>query len=178
MSSAVQANEWAVRANEQMDERVAQYLCLNSWLFSTIVHGSFAHFLIFLLLRSLALITNESLARLFAHLPAHLLICPLIRPFVCSFYRSFTHLPARSSICWSIFHVPRNSMRGSRPSFHLSICPSVRLYVNVSDRPFFHPYVRSSISISSKPPRTWRTKVENIVFVYTIQTPGAPGKIL
>ena len=36
-SSAKQANEWAVRVNEQMDERVAQYLCPNSWLFWTIV---------------------------------------------------------------------------------------------------------------------------------------------
>ena len=31
------ANEWAVRANERMDERVAQYYSLYSWLFSTIV---------------------------------------------------------------------------------------------------------------------------------------------
>ena len=34
-SSPEQANEWAVRANEQMDERVAQYLRLNSCLFQT-----------------------------------------------------------------------------------------------------------------------------------------------
>ena len=35
-SSAEQANKWAVRANEQADERVAQYLQLDSWLFWTI----------------------------------------------------------------------------------------------------------------------------------------------
>ena len=29
--------EWAVRANERMDERVAQYYSLYSWLFSTVV---------------------------------------------------------------------------------------------------------------------------------------------
>ena len=31
--SVVQANEWAVRANEQTDKRVAQYLHLDFWLF-------------------------------------------------------------------------------------------------------------------------------------------------
>ena len=36
-SRAEQANEWAVRGNEQTDERVAQYLRLDSWLFWTIV---------------------------------------------------------------------------------------------------------------------------------------------
>ena len=37
VSGAKQANEWVVRANEQSDERVAQYLCLDSWLSWTIV---------------------------------------------------------------------------------------------------------------------------------------------
>ena len=32
-SSPEKANEWAVRANERTDERVAQYLRPNSWLF-------------------------------------------------------------------------------------------------------------------------------------------------
>ena len=32
-SSTESANEWAVRANKRMDEQVAQYLCLDSWLF-------------------------------------------------------------------------------------------------------------------------------------------------
>ena len=32
-NSAKQANESAVRANEQIDERVAKYLCLGFWLF-------------------------------------------------------------------------------------------------------------------------------------------------
>ena len=32
-SSAEQMNEWAVRANERTDERVAQYSNLYSWLF-------------------------------------------------------------------------------------------------------------------------------------------------
>ena len=36
-SSPEQANEWAVRANERTDERVAQYLRLDSCLFQTIV---------------------------------------------------------------------------------------------------------------------------------------------
>ena len=40
-SSLEQANEWAVRANERTDERVAQYYSLYSWLFSTIVHMQF-----------------------------------------------------------------------------------------------------------------------------------------
>ena len=31
-------NKWAVRANKRMDERVAQYFSLYSWLFWTIVH--------------------------------------------------------------------------------------------------------------------------------------------
>ena len=37
-SSAEQANEWTVRANEWTDERVAQYCSLPFWLLSTIVH--------------------------------------------------------------------------------------------------------------------------------------------
>ena len=37
-SSPEQANEWAVRANERTDERVAQYLRIDSCLFQTIVH--------------------------------------------------------------------------------------------------------------------------------------------
>ena len=36
-SSPEQANEWAVRANERMDERVTQYLRLDSWLIQTTV---------------------------------------------------------------------------------------------------------------------------------------------
>ena len=32
-SNAEQANEWAVRANERTDERVAQYLHVDFWLF-------------------------------------------------------------------------------------------------------------------------------------------------
>ena len=32
-SRVEQANEWVVRANEQTDKRVAQYLRLDSWLF-------------------------------------------------------------------------------------------------------------------------------------------------
>ena len=36
-SSPEQANEWVVRANEQTDERMAQYLCLGSCLFQTTV---------------------------------------------------------------------------------------------------------------------------------------------
>ena len=36
-SSPEQASEWAVRANEQTDERVAQYLRLDSCLFKTTV---------------------------------------------------------------------------------------------------------------------------------------------
>ena len=36
-SSVEQANEWAVKVNERMDERVTQYLRLDSWLFWTIV---------------------------------------------------------------------------------------------------------------------------------------------
>ena len=36
-SSPEQANEWAVRANERTDKRVAQYYSLYSWLLSTIV---------------------------------------------------------------------------------------------------------------------------------------------
>ena len=36
-SSAEQANKWAVRANEQTDERVAQYLRFGSFLFQTTV---------------------------------------------------------------------------------------------------------------------------------------------
>ena len=36
-SSPKQANEQAMRANEQTDERVAQYLRLDSWLFRTTV---------------------------------------------------------------------------------------------------------------------------------------------
>ena len=36
-SSPKKANEWAVQANERADERVAQYLRLNSCLFQTIV---------------------------------------------------------------------------------------------------------------------------------------------
>ena len=38
-SSPEQANEWAVRVNEQTDERVAQYYSLYSWLLSTITGG-------------------------------------------------------------------------------------------------------------------------------------------
>ena len=38
VSRAEQAKEWAVQRNEQMDERVAQYFRLDSWLFWTIVH--------------------------------------------------------------------------------------------------------------------------------------------
>ena len=38
-SSPEQANARAVRANEQTDERVAQYYSLYSWLFSTKVKG-------------------------------------------------------------------------------------------------------------------------------------------
>ena len=37
-SRAEQANKWAVQANEQMDEQVAQYLGSDSWLFWTTVH--------------------------------------------------------------------------------------------------------------------------------------------
>ena len=37
-SIAGQANEWVVQANEQTDELVAQYLCLDSWLFCALVH--------------------------------------------------------------------------------------------------------------------------------------------
>ena len=36
-SAAKKANEWAVQANEPMDERVAQYFRLYSWLFWSIV---------------------------------------------------------------------------------------------------------------------------------------------
>ena len=36
-SRAEQANEWAVQANERMDEQVAQYCSLYSWLFWTMV---------------------------------------------------------------------------------------------------------------------------------------------
>ena len=36
-SSVEQANKWAVWANERMDERVAQYLHLDFWLFWPIV---------------------------------------------------------------------------------------------------------------------------------------------
>ena len=36
-SRAEQAKEWAMRVNEQIDKRVAQYLRLNSWLFWPIV---------------------------------------------------------------------------------------------------------------------------------------------
>ena len=32
-----QANEWAVQANERMDERVAQCLSIDPWLFQTTV---------------------------------------------------------------------------------------------------------------------------------------------
>ena len=39
-SSPEQANEWAVRANERTDERVAQYLRLYSCLFQTTVPWS------------------------------------------------------------------------------------------------------------------------------------------
>ena len=35
-SSPEQANEWAVRANDRTDERVAQYFSLYFWLFWTI----------------------------------------------------------------------------------------------------------------------------------------------
>ena len=38
-SSPEQVNEWVVRANEQTDERVAQYLHLYSCLFQTTVHS-------------------------------------------------------------------------------------------------------------------------------------------
>ena len=38
-SSPEQANEWAVRANEWTDERVAQYFSLYSCLFQTTVQG-------------------------------------------------------------------------------------------------------------------------------------------
>ena len=38
VSSAEQANEWGVQANEQMDEQVAQHLPLNSGLFWTLVY--------------------------------------------------------------------------------------------------------------------------------------------
>ena len=38
-SSAEWANEWEVQKTEQTDERVAQYLRLDSWLFWTIVTG-------------------------------------------------------------------------------------------------------------------------------------------
>ena len=37
VSSAEQSNEWAVRANKQTDDQVAQYYSLYSWLLSTIV---------------------------------------------------------------------------------------------------------------------------------------------
>ena len=40
VSSAEQANEWAVRANERTDERVTQYLRPESWLFCPIVWWS------------------------------------------------------------------------------------------------------------------------------------------
>ena len=40
-SSVEQANKWAVRANRWMDERVAQYSNLHSWLFWPTVHCSF-----------------------------------------------------------------------------------------------------------------------------------------
>ena len=33
------ANEWAVRASERADKRVAQYLCLDSWLFRATVEA-------------------------------------------------------------------------------------------------------------------------------------------
>ena len=38
-SSAEQANECVVRANEQTDKQVTLYLRPNSWLFSTNVHS-------------------------------------------------------------------------------------------------------------------------------------------
>ena len=38
-SRAEQANEWVVRTNKQTNERVAQYLCPNFWLFWTTVDG-------------------------------------------------------------------------------------------------------------------------------------------
>ena len=38
-SSADQVNEWVVRANKQMNKRVAQYSYLDSWLFWPIVHS-------------------------------------------------------------------------------------------------------------------------------------------
>ena len=41
VSSAEQANECVVQANKQTDEQVAQYLCLDSWLFWTIVTRTF-----------------------------------------------------------------------------------------------------------------------------------------
>ena len=40
MSSAEQANEWEVRVNKRMDERVAQYLRLDPWLYWTTVRES------------------------------------------------------------------------------------------------------------------------------------------
>ena len=37
VSSAEQANKWAVRANKQTVKQVTQYLRLDTWLFQTIV---------------------------------------------------------------------------------------------------------------------------------------------
>ena len=123
-----------MRANQRMDERVTQYFRLNFRLFWTTVRGLFAHFLIFLLVCSFA----RALAPLFAHLPAHLLICPLIS---CLFARFIAH--SLTCLLDHSFADPFSTSRLFLDAFSqlykgvpsVFICPSVRPSVNISDHP-------------------------------------------
>ena len=83
----MRANEWAVQANERMDERVAQYFSLYSWLFWPTVHF------------------------LFRRCPTfQLSVCPLFHPsvYLCQFIYLSVHHFVRlllffSFICPSLF---------------------------------------------------------------------------